>query len=190
MELWFDSWFDIRSHEELVVVEPGDDELFGIWPRLHMRAAPLVVINLETLAYIAAERLWPPCAPRLQVRSGCVELIASMKEVVQLALIARRGPDATLTLRELRERGCSFDAVIIEGGGAAVVEGGGGTRPQQQWLNWLDHIDVCAAFGVPPHEAAAPTLALALALVRTPLHPLHPHPHPFSIPPPPQPQPT
>ena len=80
------------------------------------------------------------------------------------AVIARRDPDATLALRELRERGCSFDAVVIEGGGDAVVEGGCGTRPQQRWLNWLDHTDLCSAFGVPPHEAAAPTLTLALAL--------------------------
>ena len=86
-ELWFDTWFDIRPYEDLVTVEQGDGELFGIWPRLHMRAAPLVVIHLETLAYVAAERLWPPCAPRLQVRPGCVELVASMKEVVQLAVI-------------------------------------------------------------------------------------------------------
>ena len=159
-ELWFDSWFDIRTYEDLVTVEQGDGELFGIWPRLHMRAAPLVVIHLETLVYVAAERLWPPCAPRLQVRPGCVELVASMKEVVQLAVIARRDPDATLALRELRERGCSFDAVVIEGGGDAVVEGGGGTRPQQRWLNWLDHTDICSAFGVPPHEAAARILCV------------------------------
>ena len=141
-------------------MEQGDGELFGIWPRLHMRAAPLVVIHLETLVYVAAERLWPPCAPRLQVRPGCVELVASMKEVIQLAVIARRDPDATLALRELRERGCSFDAVVIEGGGDAVVEGGGGTRPQQRWLNWLDHTDICSAFGVPPHEAAARILCV------------------------------
>lgn len=159
-ELWFDSWFDIRTYEDLVTVEQGDGELFGIWPRLHMRAAPLVVIHLETLVYVAAERLWPPCAPRLQVRPGCVELVASMKEVVQLAVIARRDPDAMLALRELRERGCSFDAVVIEGGGDAVVEGGGGTRPQQRWLNWLDHPDICSAFGVPPHEAAARILCV------------------------------
>ena len=86
-ELWFDSWFDIRTYEDLVTEEEGDGELFGIWPRQHMRAAPLVVIHLDTLAYVAAERLWPPCAPRLQVRPGCVELVASMKEVVQLALL-------------------------------------------------------------------------------------------------------
>ena len=109
VELWFDTWYNIRTREDLVTEEQGDDELFGIWPRLHMRAAPRVVIHLETLAYVAAERLWPPCAPRLQVRPGCVELLASMKEIVQLAVIARRDPDATLALRELRERGCSGD---------------------------------------------------------------------------------
>ena len=116
-------------------------------------------------------------------------------------MIARREPGATLALRELRERGCSFDAVVIEGGGDAVVEGGGGTRPQQRWLNWLDHPDICSAFGVPPHEAAAPTLTLALALAPLPRRtilpppPLAPHLHPASTPasipphPPPHPHP-
>ena len=106
--------------------------------------------------------------------------------VATQAVIARRDPDATLALRELRERGCSFDAVVIEGGGDAVVEGGCGTRPQQRWLNWLDHTDLCSAFGVPPHEAAAPTLTLALALAHALIraapiftHP-HPHPHPLT----------
>ena len=66
VERWFDTWYNIRTREDPVTEEQGDDELFGIWPRLHMRAAPLVVIHLETLAYVAAERLWPPCAPRLQ----------------------------------------------------------------------------------------------------------------------------
>ena len=155
VEQWFDTWYNIRTREDLVTEEQGDDELFGIWPRMHMRASPLVVIHLETLAYVAAERLWPPCAARLQVRPGCEELVASMKEIVQLAVIARREPDATLALRELRERGCSFDAVFSEGGDDAVVEGGGGTRPPQRWLNWLDHTDTCSALGVPPHEAAA-----------------------------------
>ena len=108
-------------------------------------------------------------------------------------MIARREPGATLALRELRERGCSFDAVVIEGGGDAVVEGGGGTRPQQRWLNWLDQTSICSAFGVPPHEAAAPTLTLALALAPLlrrallpppPLAPTFTHPQPRPPPPP------
>ena len=90
IETWFDSWYDIHSYEELVVAEEADDVLLGIWPRVQMRGAPLVVVYLETLAYVAPERIWPPCAPLLQLRPGCVELVASMKEVVQLALIIRR----------------------------------------------------------------------------------------------------
>jgi len=155
-ELWFDSWYDIRSYEELIVSEEGDQDLFGIWPRAHMRAAPLVVIHLETLAYIAPERLWPPCAPRLQVRPGCAELVDSMKDIVQLALIARRGPDATLALRELRDRGCSFDAVVETGGDPT----GAGPLPQQFWIDWREHTDVCTAFGVPLHEAATRILCV------------------------------
>ena len=93
-------------------------------------------------------------------------------------------PDTTLALRELRDRGCTFDAVFFQAGwdtGAEAGDGGDGglgesssddaavdaadvpppppRRPQRS-IDWRDHVDVCTALGVPPHEVAVRVLCV------------------------------
>ena len=129
----------------------GDDGLlYGAWPRQHMEAAPLVVFHLDALAPLAPGRLWPPGAePQLHIRSGSAELLAALSELVQVGIVVRHGPGATLALRELHGLGCRVDAVVDLGRGRTPAPAPG-----------LDLSGVCAALGLPSAEAAARVLVV------------------------------